>query len=92
MIAMVVVGVILVPVYALWDFKYAKFPVIARRFVSNRSIVLACAIGAFDFVRKFIILSATFELSLMKVTGFLLYFLYLLILLRPRCEALVCHD
>ena len=38
MIAMVVVGVILVPVYALWDFKYAKFPVIARRFVFNRSV------------------------------------------------------
>lgn len=51
MIAMVVVGCVLIPVYALWDLKYAHFPVIARRFVFNRSVVIACAIGALDFVR-----------------------------------------
>ncbi len=53
MIAMIVVGGVLIPVYALWDFKYAKFPVIPRRYAVNRSVVLASAIGAFDFVRIF---------------------------------------
>lgn len=66
MIAMIVVGCVLIPVYALWDLKYAKFPVIARRFVFNRSVVLACAIGAFDFVRIFSISSGTTKHPLMK--------------------------
>ena len=54
MIAMIVVGGVLIPVYALWDFKYAKFPVIQRRYAVNRSVVLASAIGVFDFVRTVI--------------------------------------
>lgn len=50
MIAMIVVGGVLIPVYALWDLKFAKYPVIARRFVFNRSVVIASVIGAADFV------------------------------------------
>jgi len=53
MIAMLVVGIVLVPVFALWDFKFAKHPVIAARFCVNRSIIGACLIGFFDFVRIF---------------------------------------
>ncbi|KAF8149148.1 drug:h+ antiporter [Crassisporium funariophilum] len=54
MIAMIVVGFVLVPFYALWDLKYARHPVIARRFVFNRSVVIAAAIGAFDFISFYI--------------------------------------
>ncbi len=50
MIAMIVVGCILLPVFALWDIYVAKRPVIARRFLTNRSIVFAAWIGFFDFV------------------------------------------
>jgi len=49
MIAMIVVGGVLIPIYALWDFKFAKYPVIAHRFVFNR-VVIASLIGAADFV------------------------------------------
>lgn len=50
MIAMLVVGGLLLPVLIFWDFKIAKYPVIAPRFCMNRSVVLAALIGAFDFV------------------------------------------
>lgn len=50
MIAMIVIGCILVPVYAVWDTKFAKYPVIPVRFIRNRSIFFAALIGAFDFV------------------------------------------
>ncbi|TFK32582.1 hypothetical protein BDQ12DRAFT_728565 [Crucibulum laeve] len=43
---------ILVPVALrpLWEFKFAKFPVIARRFVMNRTVVCAALIGSLDFI------------------------------------------
>jgi len=50
MIAMLVIGCLLLPVYCIWDLKFAKFPVVARRFLRNRSVVLAALIGCFDFV------------------------------------------
>ncbi|KXN88953.1 Siderophore iron transporter 3 [Leucoagaricus sp. SymC.cos] len=53
-IAMVVVGACLIPFYGLWDIKFAKYPVIPKRFVLNRSVVLASLIGAFDFVSFYI--------------------------------------
>ena len=52
MIAMFVLGWILLPVFALWDIQYAKRPVIARRFLSNRTVVCVAFIGFFDFVRS----------------------------------------
>ena len=51
MIAMLALGWILLPVFALWDIKFAKRPVIARRFLSNRTVVFVAFIGFFDFVR-----------------------------------------
>jgi len=50
MIAMIVIGCLLIPVYCVWDLKFAKFPVIAHRFLHNRTVVLAALIGCFDFV------------------------------------------
>ncbi|KAJ6630603.1 drug:h+ antiporter [Mycena sp. CBHHK59/15] len=50
MMAMFVLGIILIPAFAFWDFGWAKYPVIPRRFVFNRSVVGASLIGAFDFM------------------------------------------
>ncbi|KAH0589823.1 hypothetical protein H2248_000018 [Termitomyces sp. 'cryptogamus'] len=49
MIAMIVIGCILIPFVGLYEFKFAKYPVIPRRFALNRSIVIASIIGALDF-------------------------------------------
>lgn len=49
-IAMLVVGVALLGVFAYWDIRVAKVPVIAPRFVRNRSVILAAFIGFFDFM------------------------------------------
>ncbi|KAJ7709746.1 major facilitator superfamily domain-containing protein [Mycena rosella] len=48
--AMLLVGIILVPVFALWEFRFARYPVIPFRFVVNRSVVGASLIGAFNFM------------------------------------------
>ncbi|KAJ7097775.1 drug:h+ antiporter [Mycena belliarum] len=48
--AMFLAGIILVPLFALWDFRWARYPVIPLRFAVNRSVVGASLIGAFDFM------------------------------------------
>lgn len=50
-IAMIIVGGCLVPLHGFWEFKFTKYPVVPKRFVLNRTVVLAAMIGAFDFVR-----------------------------------------
>ncbi|KAJ7444936.1 drug:h+ antiporter [Mycena latifolia] len=50
MLLMFVAGMILVPAFALWDSRWAKYPVIPFRFAINRSVVGASLIGAFDFM------------------------------------------
>ncbi|KAG6890842.1 hypothetical protein C0992_012481 [Termitomyces sp. T32_za158] len=50
MIAMIVIGCVLIPFVGLYEFKFAKYPVIPRRFVLNRSIVIASIVGALDFI------------------------------------------
>ncbi|KAJ7510037.1 major facilitator superfamily domain-containing protein [Mycena galericulata] len=50
MLSMFLLGIILIPIFALWDFKWAKYPVLPVRFVVNRSVVGASLIGAFDFM------------------------------------------
>jgi hypothetical protein len=47
---MLAMGVVLLAVFAVWDLRYATMPVIAPRFVRNRSVVCAACIGFFDFV------------------------------------------
>lgn len=49
-IAMLAMGVVLLAVFAVWDLRYATMPVIAPRFVRNRSVVCAACIGFFDFM------------------------------------------
>ncbi|KAF5326811.1 hypothetical protein D9619_005127 [Psilocybe cf. subviscida] len=54
MIAMVTIGCVLIPAYVFYEFKFAAHPVVARRFVFNRSVVISCLVGAFDFVSFYI--------------------------------------
>ena len=51
MIAMIVVGCVLLPAIAFWEIKFAKRPVLARRYLTNRTVVIAAWIGFIDFVR-----------------------------------------
>ena len=50
MVAMLVVGIVLLSLFAIWDLRFASRPVIAPRFIRNRSVVIASLIGFLDFV------------------------------------------
>ncbi|KAH6874654.1 ferrichrome-type siderophore transporter [Coprinopsis sp. MPI-PUGE-AT-0042] len=50
MIAPLVIGIVLIPVFVLYEWKVARYPIIPRRFVTNRSVVIAMSIGLFDFI------------------------------------------
>ncbi|KAJ7343319.1 major facilitator superfamily domain-containing protein [Mycena albidolilacea] len=50
MLAIFVLGLLFIPVFALWNFRWANYPVIPFRFVVNRSVIGASLIGAFDFL------------------------------------------
>ncbi|KAF8880998.1 drug:h+ antiporter [Infundibulicybe gibba] len=60
-IAMLVVGIVLVPVFVVWDFKYASKPVLAKRFCLNRSVMIAALIGAFDFISFYLTFTYLFS-------------------------------
>ncbi|OSD00087.1 drug:h+ antiporter [Trametes coccinea BRFM310] len=66
MIASLVLGWTLLPIFAIWDIRYAKRPVIARRFLFNRTVVCAAWIGFFDFLSYF--LTYTYLSSFVLVT------------------------
>ncbi|KAG5639035.1 hypothetical protein H0H81_007648 [Sphagnurus paluster] len=77
-IAMLVVGGVLIPVFVLYDFKVAKYPVIARRFVFNRGVAFAALIGALDFVSFYLTFTYLYSFvvvvkpwSLVNVTYFI---------------------
>ncbi|KAJ7632776.1 drug:h+ antiporter [Roridomyces roridus] len=50
MLAVFLLGISLIPIFCIWDFKWAKYPVIPYRFVRNRTVIGASLIGAFDFM------------------------------------------
>jgi MFS family permease len=49
-VAMLAMGVVLLAMFAVWDLRYATMPVIAPRFIRNRSVVCSALIGFFDFM------------------------------------------
>ncbi|KAK1232837.1 hypothetical protein PQX77_004003 [Marasmius sp. AFHP31] len=49
MIAMIVVGFVIVPMFVMWE-KYTAYPIIPTRYLKNRSVVIAALIGLFDFI------------------------------------------
>ena len=92
MIAMLVCGWVLLPVFALWDIKYAKRPVIAQRFLFNRTVVCAAWIGFFDFVRA---RRSVFRLRWLRAdahTALVLPDIHVPALVRARHEILVRFD
>lgn len=54
MVAMLVAGIALLSLFLIWDLRFASRPVIAPRFVRNRSVIIAGFIGLLDFVRLFL--------------------------------------
>jgi hypothetical protein len=46
MIALLVVGVLLLVATAMYEWKYAPYPIMPRR-VANRALICACLIDAF---------------------------------------------
>ena len=66
MIAMLAVGCVLLPAIAAWEVFFAKRPVIARRFLTNRTVILAAWIGFFDFFSFY--LSQTYLYSFVLIT------------------------
>ncbi|OAX34932.1 MFS general substrate transporter [Rhizopogon vinicolor AM-OR11-026] len=53
-VAMLVVGVGFLVLFAIWDLRFARRPVIAPRFVRNRSVVCSALIGFFDFMSYYL--------------------------------------
>ncbi|KAH7912676.1 major facilitator superfamily domain-containing protein [Hygrophoropsis aurantiaca] len=53
-IIMLVIGVVMLGVFAFWDLWVAKRPVIAPRFLRNKSVVFASLIGFFDFMSYYL--------------------------------------
>ncbi|KAL0570723.1 hypothetical protein V5O48_011242, partial [Marasmius crinis-equi] len=64
MIAMIVVGFIIVPLFVMWE-RYTSYPIIPTRYLKNRTVVIASAIGFFDFVSFY--LTFTFLYSFILV-------------------------
>ncbi|KAK0491142.1 drug:h+ antiporter [Armillaria novae-zelandiae] len=50
MIAMLVIGCVLFPAVGPWEFKFAKYPVVPKRFITNFTVVGASLIGFFDYI------------------------------------------
>ncbi|KAL5504446.1 hypothetical protein ACEPAH_8522 [Sanghuangporus vaninii] len=53
-ISLLVVGCVLLCLFAIWDLRHASRPVIAPRFLRNRTVVIASLIGCFDFLSYFL--------------------------------------
>lgn len=50
MIAMLVISCVLFPAVGPWEFKFAKYPVVPKRFITNFTVVGASLIGFFDYI------------------------------------------
>ncbi|KAJ8507930.1 hypothetical protein ONZ45_g9738 [Pleurotus djamor] len=61
MIAMIIIGGLLLPVFGIYDWKFAKYPIIPGRFILNRSFVGASLIGFFDFVSFYLTFTYLFS-------------------------------
>ena len=66
MIAMITIGCLLIPFIGGWEFYFAKRPVIARRFLLNRTVIIAAWIGFFDFFSFY--LTQTYLYSFILIT------------------------
>lgn len=51
---MIILGILLFPVFVLWELKYASAPLMPKRFMVNPSINASLAISFIDFVSFYI--------------------------------------
>ncbi|KAG1727559.1 major facilitator superfamily domain-containing protein [Suillus paluster] len=63
-IAMLAVGVVILVMFTIWDLYFARVPVIAPRFVRNKSVVCAALIGFFDFMSYYLTFTYLFSFVL----------------------------
>ncbi|KAK7020478.1 major facilitator superfamily domain-containing protein [Favolaschia claudopus] len=61
MASIFLLGILFIPIFAWWDFKRAKYPVVPFRFVVNRSVVGASLIGALDFMAFYLTFTYLFS-------------------------------
>ncbi len=66
MIAMLVVGCVLMPAIAVWEIVFAKWPTIARRFLVNRTVIIAALISFGEFFSNN--LTSTYLYSFVLIT------------------------
>nr|VWP00768.1 C3H1-type domain-containing protein [Ganoderma boninense] len=66
MIAMLVVGVVLMPAFVAWEILFAQWPAIPRRFLANKTVVLAAWISLFEFFSA--TLTSTYLYSFILIT------------------------
>ncbi|OJD14060.1 hypothetical protein AJ78_05566 [Emergomyces pasteurianus Ep9510] len=48
-IAMIVVGVVALIAFGVWDGKFAAYPFVPYRLLTNRTVIASCLLGGFDF-------------------------------------------
>ncbi|KAI9572565.1 MFS general substrate transporter [Boletus coccyginus] len=71
-ISMLVIGVVFLFIFAYWDLRIATQPVIAPRFLKNRSVILASLIGFFDFMSFYLTFTYLYSfVSLIDATYFM---------------------
>ncbi|EIN05327.1 MFS general substrate transporter [Punctularia strigosozonata HHB-11173 SS5] len=51
---MLLAGVACLGFFGYWDFTHATYPVVAKRFVRNRTVVITTLVGAFDFMAFYV--------------------------------------
>ncbi|KAL7410360.1 major facilitator superfamily domain-containing protein [Mrakia frigida] len=68
MIVMIVLGIVLFPVFVIWEWKFAKVPLAPPRFFKSKTIVAACAIGFLDFVSFY--LQYTYQYNFVSVVKY----------------------
>lgn len=66
-IAMLVVGVVLLVIFGIWDAWFAKKPFVPYRMINNRTVVAACLLGALDFFHYSVF--TVFFTSYLQVAG-----------------------
>ncbi|KAH8425114.1 uncharacterized protein LDX57_002863 [Aspergillus melleus] len=66
-IAMVVLGVVLLIAFLVWDAWFAKKPFVPYRMINNRTVAAACVLGALDFFHYSVF--SVFFTSYLQVAG-----------------------
>lgn len=66
---MLVLGVVVLVIFAVWEAKFAQKPFIPYNMVRNRTVAAACLLGGLDFVH-YAVFSVFFPSYLQVAGGF----------------------